>query len=103
MRQLTLLFGAAAADPVATHYKDWAADPLTATPLDLTDGAHPVPVRRPWIEGDWTGRLDLIGSETALDFPGYLAGAHEAALRGTAALVARPDHPPASQRNAPCA
>lgn len=103
LRQLGLLFGAAAAEPAATHYKDWAADPLTATPFDLADGTHPTPVRRPWIEGDWNGRLDLIGSETSLDFPGYLAGAHEAALRGTAALVARLDHPPTSQRNAPCA
>jgi monoamine oxidase len=37
MRQLELLFGAAAAEPATTHYKDWAADPLTATPLDLID------------------------------------------------------------------
>lgn len=102
LRQLGMLFGAAAAEPAATHYKDWAADSLTATPLDLADGTHPTPVRLPWIEGDWNGRLDLIGSETSIDFPGYLAGAHEAALRGTTALVARLDHPPTSQRNAPC-
>jgi monoamine oxidase len=60
-------------------------------------------VRRPWIDGDWTGRLDLIGSESSAQFPGYLAGAHEAALRGTAALVAQLDHPPTNQRNASCA
>jgi len=102
LRQLGMLFGAVAAEPITTFYKDWAADPLTATPDDLVDGAHPSSVDRPWVEGEWATRLDLIGSETSHYFPGYLAGAHEAALRGTAPLIAQLDRLPDSQRNTPC-
>jgi monoamine oxidase len=86
VKQLGQLFGPLAARPTATLYKDWAADPLTATPDDLDAGNHPSPARQPWIEGDWQTRLILIGSETSRTEPGYLAGAHEAAERGTAAV-----------------
>jgi monoamine oxidase len=89
VKQLGQLFGSLAAQPMATLYKDWAADPLTATPDDLSAGNHPSPARQPWIEGDWQTRLILIGSETSRTEPGYLAGAHEAAERGTAAVLAR--------------
>jgi monoamine oxidase len=89
VKQLGQLFGSLAAQPIATLYKDWAADPLTATPDDLGAGNHPSPARHPWIEGDWQTRLILIGSETSRTEPGYLAGAHEAAERGTAAVLAR--------------
>jgi monoamine oxidase len=87
VQQLGQLFGPQAMQPKATLYKDWAADPLTAAPADLTSTEHPTATRHPWVEGDWQHRLTLIGSETSLTEPGYLAGAHEAAERGTAALV----------------
>ncbi|AUH65284.1 flavin monoamine oxidase family protein [Paracoccus zhejiangensis] len=89
LRQLGQLFGPKAAEVSATHYKHWAADPLTATPDDLTAGDHPSPILRPWVEGDWQHRLTLIGSETSRSAPGYLAGAHEAAEGGVATLLAR--------------
>ncbi len=95
LQQLGRLFGPVAAQPMATLYKDWAADPLTATPDDLGAGNHPSPARQPWIEGDWQTRLTLIGSETSRTEPGYLAGAHEAAERGTAAVLARLANQPA--------
>lgn len=95
LRQLGQLFGPAAARPVATHYKDWAADPLTATPAGFDEGGHPLPVTRPWIEGEWSDRLTLIGSETSRTEPGYLAGALEAATRGAALRIARLARPPA--------
>jgi monoamine oxidase len=89
VQQLGQLFGPLATQPSATLYKDWAADPFTATPDDLTAGNHPSPSRHPWVEGGWQNRLTLIGSETSSTEPGYLAGAHEAAERGTAAVLAR--------------
>jgi monoamine oxidase len=89
VQQLGQLFGPLATLPTATLYKDWAADPLTATPDDLAAGDHPSPARRPWVEGDWLNHLTLIGAETSRTEPGYLAGAHEASERGTAALLAR--------------
>jgi monoamine oxidase len=86
--QLGHLFGPLATQPKATLYKDWAADPLTATPDDLTASDHPSPTRQPWVEGQWQHRLALIGSETSRTEPGYLAGAHEAAEHGVAVLLA---------------
>jgi monoamine oxidase len=78
LRQLGHLFGPEATRPLAAHYKDWAADALTATPDDQDAGGHPQPPRRPWVEGEWADRLTLIGAETSCTEPGYLAGAHEA-------------------------
>lgn len=89
LRQMGQLFGTSATRPIATHYKDWAADPLTGMPDTLVAGSHPSPARRIWVEGEWADRLTLIGTETSRAEPGYLAGAHEAALRGTAALLSR--------------
>ncbi len=89
VQQLGQLFGPTATRPKATLYKDWATDPLTATSDDLTAGAHPSPIRHPWVEGAWQDTLTLIGSETSRTEPGYLAGAHEAAERGVAVLLTR--------------
>ena len=88
VRQLVTLFGPDAATPSATLYKDWAADPLTATPRDWTDGAHPAPGERVWVAGAWAERLTLAGSETSAVEPGYLAGAVLAAERAAAAVIA---------------
>lgn len=79
VRQLVTLFGPDAAEPRATLYQDWAADPLTSTEADWTDGAHPVAAGRDWVSGAWRGRVTLAGSETSPAEPGYLAGAVQAA------------------------
>jgi monoamine oxidase len=79
VRQLVTLFGPGAGTPRATLYKDWAADPLTATEMDWVDGAHPVAQGRAWVDGAWRHRITLAGSETSPSEPGYLAGAVHAA------------------------
>ncbi|HEX6118476.1 MAG TPA: FAD-dependent oxidoreductase [Dongiaceae bacterium] len=89
--QLTRLFGAEAASPTATLFKDWAADPLTATEKDQVAGDHPYPDARPWVTSDWQRRLVMAGSETSRTAPGYLAGAVEAAERAVMEILARLD------------
>ena len=77
--QLARLFGPRAATPIAVFCKDWATDPLTATPDDLVAPGHPSPRRTPWLDPAWSPRLIFAGSETAPDHPGYLEGALSAA------------------------
>jgi monoamine oxidase len=89
IQQLASLFGPEAASPVATLFKDWAADPLTATADDQIGGGHPSPDRRPWVTGDWQEHVSLAGSETSSSEPGYLAGAVEAAERAVTELMSR--------------
>ncbi len=79
--QLARLFGAQARHPRATLFKDWAADPLTATAADRVATRHPAPDPAPWVSGPWQARLALAGSETGPSEPGYLAGAVVAAAR----------------------
>ncbi len=79
--QLTRLFGASAAQPRATLFKDWTADSFTSTEADEIAGGHPVPDSRPWMTGDWADCVSLAGSETSTSDPGYLAGALDAAER----------------------
>jgi monoamine oxidase len=90
VRQLAALFGPGAGAPQATLLKDWAADPLTATPDDQEATGHPAPSGAPWVAGDWQGRIALIGSETSRTEPGYLAGAVEAAGRAVAEILTGP-------------
>ena len=87
--QLTRLFGAEAQSPQATVFKDWAADPFTATDADQTGGAHPVSGSPQWVAGPWEDRLLLAGSETSPSEPGYLAGAVVAAKRAVADILSR--------------
>ena len=89
VRQLALLFGPKAGTPRATLFKDWAADPLTATPDDRAVDGHPVPATQPWVAGEWRDRISLAGSETSRTEPGYLAGAVEAAGHAVAGIVSR--------------
>jgi monoamine oxidase len=79
--QLVTLFGPNAGAPRARLFKDWASDPLTSTDADWIDGGHPVVDDRPWVDGEWRGRMSLAGSETSPIEPGYLAGAVHAAER----------------------
>lgn len=89
IRQMALLFGPEAAKPRATLFKDWAADPLTATKRDWIAAGHPVPDRRPWIGQEWRDHIILAGSETSARDPGYLAGAVDAAERAATAVISR--------------
>lgn len=82
-RQLVRLFGPQAAEPTMTYFKDWALDPLTATASDWRAGPHHT--EAPWqraVGAPWTDHLIGIGSEWSTNYPGYLAGALEAANLG---------------------
>lgn len=87
LNQLGEIFGLQALNPIATLYKDWAADNLTATPLDLASPGHPAGSDRDWIDAGWSRWVTLAGSETSPAFPGYLAGAIEAGEKVAAKLV----------------
>jgi monoamine oxidase len=89
VKQLASLFGPQAASPLATLYKDCAADPLTATRGDQTPGRHPAILPRPWIDGEWAEYIELAGSETGIGEPGYLAGAVEASERAAVNITSR--------------
>ncbi|MFN3617441.1 MAG: flavin monoamine oxidase family protein [Aquabacterium sp.] len=84
--QLVRLFGPQAATPRHEHLMDWAQEPLTATADDVrAGGAHPEPgLPTMAVTGPWAGCLTGVGSEWSVSFPGYLAGAVEAAEMGVA-------------------
>jgi monoamine oxidase len=86
--QLVRLFGPEAAAPRHDVLKDWAADALTATAADLQAGGdHPHPPPTAADQGPWRGRITGIASEWSPQFPGYLAGAVDAAARGVQAWL----------------
>ncbi|MBL8434647.1 MAG: FAD-dependent oxidoreductase [Zoogloea sp.] len=89
VRQLARLFGPEAGAPRATLFKDWAADPFTATADDAQAGEHPVSGGLAAAPAEWRQRLWLAGSEAARRDAGYLAGAVEAAEYAVAALIER--------------
>lgn len=85
--QLVRLFGAEATTPRATLYKDWAADPWTATADDLHSAGHPnAPTA--CTDGPWADAVVLAGSETSARDAGYLSGAVIAATRAVATVIA---------------
>lgn len=88
--QLGRLFGPEAAAPTAEFFKDWAASPHTATAADLQAApAQHTPAPGATVAGGpWAGLLTGIASEWSPRYPGYLAGAVEAAQRGVAACLA---------------
>lgn len=102
--QLVRLFGERAGSPVGDALNDWAADPLTATDEDQdAAGHHAAAPSRSADEGAWQGRLVGIGSEWSPQFPGYLAGAVDAAERGmreALADMARSTQEPAERTGA---
>jgi len=87
--QLVRLFGAQAANPIAEFFKDWASDDLTATPADLSANVGHVVPAAVVSEGMWQGYLQGIAAEWSPTFPGYVAGAVEAAEQGILAFIAR--------------
>ena len=87
--QLARLFGPQASTPQAELFKDWAIDPYTATAADIDSlGQHPEAPASGASSGPWAGRLTGIGSEWSRQFPGYVAGAIEAASVGVRSLAA---------------
>ncbi|WP_298672517.1 FAD-dependent oxidoreductase [uncultured Sphingomonas sp.] len=88
LEQFARIFGDEARAPIATIFKDWAADPLTATPADRAAAGHITPSDTPWVSGPWSQRLTMAGSETSPSEAGYLAGAVIAARRAVEALLA---------------
>ena len=85
--QLARLFGIQASTPIAEYLKDWAQDPLTAMPADISgDGQHAVaPPSKPKI-GEWQDCLTGCGSEWSAQFSGYIAGAIDAATMAVQSL-----------------
>ena len=85
--QLARLFGPEATRPLAEGFKDWASDPLTASASDLVEpAAHGAGAQTRAESGPWKGRVTGIASEWSPQYPGYLAGAIDAAERGVALL-----------------
>ncbi|WP_204117266.1 FAD-dependent oxidoreductase [Paraburkholderia sp. C35] len=85
--QLARLFGPQASTPRAEVIKDWAREPYTATAADLdATGHHAEAPPSTAASGPWRGRLTGIASEWSLHFPGYVAGAIEAARVAVQAL-----------------
>lgn len=92
--QLARLFGPQAAQPKAEFLKDWALDPYTTVASDLEGASQHggVPTASA-ASGAWNHRLTGIASEWSPQFPGYVAGAIEAARLGVQPLAARADTP----------
>lgn len=85
--QLARMFGPQAAQPRAELIKDWATDPLTATAADQDGTAgHGAAPAATAASGIWRGRLLGIASEWSPQFPGYVAGAIDAATLGVRTL-----------------
>jgi monoamine oxidase len=84
--QYVRLFGPQAATPKAEFLKDWAMDPYTATAADMDDACqHVLPPSRLNF-GPWSGCITGIASEWSQQFPGYVAGAIDAARKGVQTL-----------------
>lgn len=92
--QLVRLFGGRAGAPLGEALKDWATDPLTATDEDLDAAGHHAAAPPNGADaGAWQGRLIGIGSEWSPLYPGYLAGAVDAAERGLRQIRMDDDRP----------
>ncbi|MGU7775229.1 flavin monoamine oxidase family protein [Burkholderia sp. MR1-5-21] len=86
--QLTRMFGSQASRPREEFIKDWAEDPLTATARDQNGGVgHPAAPLAMAESGVWRDALIGIASEWSLQFPGYVAGAIDAASTGVSAVL----------------
>lgn len=99
--QFARLFGPAAAQPVMDVIQDWSQEHFTATDADVRGaGEHPSAPDAVAAEGLWSGYLTGIGSEWSRLFPGYVAGAVDAAEDGVLAWLQQVQHttdtPPAA-------
>ena len=87
IEQLVRLFGPEARQPLSTCIKDWAADDLTATELDLLP---PTGVRKLPPHQEWQQQIIWAGTETANTSGhsnGYLEGAVESGFRAADTIV----------------
>jgi len=90
--QLVEVFGEHAASPRGVVIADWRQEPFTSVPgvetmLDYRGFGH-----RLFQEAAMDGRLHWSSTETAVQFPGHIEGALEAAERTVAAIM-RPREP----------
>lgn len=86
--QFARLFGSQAATPRAEFIKDWAQEPYTATAADQqATNQHPMAPSTTADTSPWNTRMTGIASEWSPQFPGYIAGAIEAASLGVAAWI----------------
>lgn len=87
--QMVRLFGSEAAIPDADIIKDWAQDEFTASIHDMhSSGNHGHAPEASIKSGPWQHSLTGIGSEWSVQFPGYVAGAIEAASHGVEQYLA---------------
>lgn len=87
--QMGRLFGPEALHPTAEWLKDWSTDAFTATPADtVSAGGHATAPPAVAGDGHWQGRITGIASEWSALFPGYVAGAIDAAAEGAGTLLA---------------
>lgn len=90
VEQIDRMFGNGASHPpLATHYKDWAFDPYTATQADRHSPAthHG---NNPVFNNQWDNRLIFAGTETATgtgQSNGYIEGAIESAQRAAKSVI----------------
>jgi monoamine oxidase len=86
--QMGRLFGPEALHPTAEWLKDWSTDAFTATPADtVSAGGHATAPPAAPRDGTWRGRITGIASEWSALFPGYVAGAIDAAAEGAGTLL----------------
>jgi monoamine oxidase len=84
--QLVRLFGERAAHPVAETLLDWAQAPFTATAQDQVASGHATAPAASVLRSAWEDRVFGAASEWSPEFPGYIAGAVDAAQRAVDAL-----------------
>ncbi|MEN0060910.1 MAG: FAD-dependent oxidoreductase [Myxococcota bacterium] len=82
LAQLSSLFGPEAAQALDVVVMDWATEPLTSTPRDVSEASrpgHPTVGVLPSPGSNWDDRIGLAGAECGADEPGYAEGALQAA------------------------
>ncbi|SPO28005.1 uncharacterized protein UTRI_05148 [Ustilago trichophora] len=91
--QLSRLFGHQAATPQSDFLRDWAAEKATATEADAHMGmashqgsSEPLPATPDASSSAWHNVVVGAGSEWSPAFPGYIAGAIDAAERAFAII-----------------
>lgn len=88
VRQMSRLFGTAAANPLRVIVQDWSREPLTAAAQDRAPRTtHPAYGQRSLCVDHWQDKLYFCGTETAQTAGGYLEGALEAGNRVFKALT----------------
>jgi monoamine oxidase len=85
--QLVRLFGERAARPVAETLLDWAQEPFTATARDQVASGHAIAPAASVVRGPWENCVFGTASEWSPEFPGYIAGAVDAAQRAVDAVA----------------